>query len=248
MPPGGPPQIAALSGAIFAAMSGAAAAQNTASVPSADVKAGERAFEYRAAYAANDDGAPDFFQHRFVYHHSFDDRFKFLGFVQQGESGARDLHFQRASLNVFAQLAESERTGGWDFTLRFQGDIPLEDGRPGRARLGVINSFDFSENWQVRSNIYLAREIGGNRQDGLVLDAREEATWRLGERVRIGAQAFHALNTTAHIGDFNEQRHQIGPLIRWKASRNLKIDANVLLGVSRAAADADFRVFATYGF
>lgn len=225
-----------------------ALAQNTASVPTADVAAGERGFEYRASYAMNDSGARDLFQHRFAYQHSFDGALRFMAFLQQGENGSRDLHFQRASLNLFAQLIESEDTGGWDFGLRFQGDIPLEDGRPGRARIGILNNLDFAKDWQLRSNIYFGRDIGDNRQQGVIIDAREEVTFRASERVRIGAQTFHAFNTTAHFGSFNSQRHQIGPLVRWKATKDVRIETSVLFGASRAASDIDLRVFATYGF
>lgn len=227
---------------------GTAFGQNTASVPAADVIAGERAVEYRAAYGANDGGAAEFFQHRIAYHHGIDDTFKLMAFVQQGESGTRRAHLQRASVSLFTQLIESERSGGWDFALRFQGDIPLEDGRPGRARIGLINSLEPAPRWQIRSNVYFAKEVGDQAAEGLVFDAREEATFKLNDEFQIGAQAFHAMNTTARLGAFNEQRHQIGPLLRWKAARNLRIDAGVLFGASRAAADADLRLFASYGF
>ncbi|MFZ5616076.1 MAG: hypothetical protein ACOZAA_01960 [Pseudomonadota bacterium] len=237
-----------LATAVLLAGAAPAFAQNTASVPAADVVRGERALEYRAAYGVNDAGGEDLFQHRVIYHHSFYDSLKLLAFIQQGESGSRGLHAQRASVNFFTQLVESEESGGWDFALRFQGDIPLEDGRPGRARFGVINSFEFAERGQFRSNIYFAREIGDLAADGLVFDMREEATWKLSDQIRIGAQAFHALNTTAHIGGFDEQRHQIGPVLRWKATKELRIEASALFGASRAATDADLRIFASYGF
>ncbi len=168
--------------------------------------------------------------------------------VQQGRRGGDPLRTQTAALQIFTQFAESENTGGWDSGLRFDGIVPLENDRPARARAGWLNSLELGKRWQLRSNIFLSREFGDLAAEGFGVETREEATFKVNETLRVGAQIFNNFNTTAHLGSYNEQRHQIGPIVRWNVTKNVKIDASALFGASRAATDADFRVFATYGF
>lgn len=234
---------------LHASFAGAPAfAQSLAAVPSPDIAADERSVEYRAAYGLFDAGAPDAFAHRIHYQQSLGEDWRIRVIVQQGKRGDAPLKTQTLGIQFFTQFVESEENGGWDSGLRFDGFIPLKDGRSGRARVVWLNSFDFAPSWQVRSNLLLGREFGDNAQDGISLELREEATYRLSDDVRIGAQLFSNLNTTAHFGTFDEQRRQIGPILRWKATKALRLDASILIGVSRAAADADFRIFAAYGF
>jgi len=48
------------------------------------------------------------------------------------------------------------------------------------------------------------------------------------------------------FGDFNEQQHQIGPIIRGQITDDLKYGVGALFGVSRAANDAELRIFLGY--
>lgn len=230
------------------ALASTALAQSISAVPSPDIVANERSFEYRAAYGLFDDGGADAFAHRLHYQQSLGNDWRVRVVLQQGQRGDAALKTQSVAVQFFTQFLESEATGGWDSGLRFDGFVPVENGRPGRARILWLNSLDVNADFQLRSNIVLGREFGDNARDGFSVEFREEATWRIRDDLRLGAQAFHNLNTTARFGSFNEQRHQIGPMLRWKATKAVKVDAGVLLGASRAAADADFRIFATYSF
>lgn len=225
-----------------------ALAQSTSAVPSPDIDADERSVEYRAAYGHFDDGGADGFAHRIHYQQSLGEDWRVRVILQQGKRGGAPLKTQAVGVQFFTQFVESETTGGWGSGFRFDGFIPVEDGRPGRARVLWLNSFDIGRELQLRSNVVLGREFGDNAQEGVSLEFREEATWRLSDDLRLGALAFHNLNTTTRFGSFDEQRHQIGPALRWKATKALRIDASVLFGVSGAATDADFRLFASYGF
>jgi hypothetical protein len=223
-----------------------ALAQNTSGVSGADVKAGAQEFEYRAAFAPESDGKPSAFAHRLSYKHAFDGSWSAKVIALQSERGGGDLEFRSVSIEVLKQFLESEDTGGWDSAIRVDGLIPTEDNRPGRARAAWLNSVDFGEGWQARGNIYMGREIGDLAKDGFTLETREELTRKLDNGMRIGAQMFNNLNTTAHLGSFDEQRHQIGPVIKGKISKHVGYNAGVLFGISDKAPDTDFRLFITY--
>lgn len=234
----------ALAGALLAAAP--ALAQNTSSVSGSDVKEGARAFEYRAAFAPENDGQPSAFVHRLHYVHAFDGSWQAKIIVTQSERGGAALKTRDVSFEVMRQILESEDTGGWDSAIRFDGRVPTEDDRPGRTRVDWLNSVDFGDGWQARGNIYVGHEIGDLAKDGFTLETREELTRKFENSMRFGVQMFNNFNTTAHLGSFDEQRHQLGPVIKGKLSKHLGYNAGVLFGISDKAPDTDFRLFVTY--
>lgn len=225
---------------------GPAAAQNTSNVSGSDVKAGARTLEYRAAFAPEHDGEPSAFQHRLHYRRAFGERWGAKIAAVQNERGGGDLEFRSILVEVQRQILESEDTGGWDSAFRFDGRIPTEDNRPGRARADWLNSIDFGEGWRLRANVYLGHEIGDLARDGFTLETREEVTRKFDGGMRIGAQMFNNYNTTAHLGSFDEQRHQLGPVVKGEIGEHLGFTASVLFGLSEEAPDTDFRLFLSY--
>ncbi len=234
---------AALAAGLLACV-GTAAAQNSASIPSASVKKGEIFLEYRASYGANDQGDADPFTHRIHFNYAPTNNIRLMAFIEQRKIGDGPLRTRRFSPNVFTQLVE---TKVWDLGLRWQGDIPLQDGLPGRARLGLLNTVR-ADDWEFRSNIYLGKEIGANAAGGLVFETREELMLRVAPKIGVGVQVFNNFLTTRNFGDFNTQRHQAGPFLRATLGKRIRIEAGALVGLSGAATDAEFRLFAGYSF
>lgn len=233
----------------FAALSAAAPAfaQNTSTVTGAEVKAGDRTFEYRAAYAFDDDGKAGVFGHRLHFQYALDDAWRGRVVVLQTKPDDGTLKTRSVSLEIQNQFFEAKEHGGWASAVRLDGLIPTEDGRPGRVRGVWINQLDRGP-WQFRANLYVGKEIGELAKNGLTLETREEATYKMSDKVRFGAQLFNGYNTTAHIGGFDEQKHQIGPVLKVNLTDHLKIETGALFGLSRAASDADIRLFAAYSF
>lgn len=234
--------------AAFASAPAAAVAQNTSGVSGADVEAGDNSIEYRAAFSAEDDGREEGFAHRLHFQRAFDDQWRGRVIVSQGKRGAEALTTQSVGVEILRQFVESEDSGGWDSAIRVDGLIPVEDGRPGRARIAWLNGFELGERWQARANIYFGREFGDNRRQGVAIETREELTYKFSSSVRIGAQIFNNYNTTANFGSFASQKHQIGPVLKGKLGEHVKIEIGALFGLSRAASDVDLRLFASYAF
>jgi len=226
-------------------LSATARAQSLAAVPHPDVRRGEMAFDYRAGYALPDDGRSARFGQRFHAQKALSGALRFRLLVQQGERADGVVATQFVSPQIQLQVVESEKSGGWDSAFRLDGFIPI-DGRPGRARLGFFNAVDLGGGVEARSTMFVAREIGDHAAPGVQLEAREELSFAATERTRIGAQLFHSLNSTAHFGDFDEQRHQAALFARSRITRRLGVEGAWLFGLSKAAPDADLRVILTY--
>lgn len=237
--------ISGISALLFALMAmglGAeAAAQNTSGVSGAVIKPG-KGIGYRLAYAPEDDG----FAHRLHYQQTFGNwRGRLV--VQQSNSGGDGLEFRTVKLEAQNQFVRSDGPG-WNSAVRFDGKMPVDGDGPGEVAVGWFNTVDFSDGWQARANLHLGREIGDMAQDGLTLAARGEATREVRERLRLGAQIFSDFNTTSAPGDFNDQRHQIGPVLKYKTGAGPSFELSALFGASRAAPDADLRLFVNYSF
>ena len=236
----------AIAGFAAICVSAPARAQNIAGIANPDVKAGARSFEYRAGYETEDDRRQSAFAQRLHYQQSFDESWQGRIVLLQSERGGEALEFRSIALEVVRQFVESETSGGWDSAFRVDGLIPLSDGQPGRIRAAWLNSYEFDDDWKLRAALYFGREIGDLARSGVSIETREEISRRVAGDFRVGVQAFNNFNTTARLGDFNEQRHQLGPMIKGSITERLSYTASALFGVSRDAADADFRLFITY--
>jgi hypothetical protein len=237
--------LVSLAAGMTVALPETSSAQSLSTVSHPDVRSGETTFDYRAGYALRDDGRSARFGQRFHIQKALNGAVRFRVQVQQGERADGVVATQFVSPQVQLQLVESERSGGWDSALRFDGFIPV-DGRPGRTRLGLFNAFDLGGGVEARSVLFFACEIGDHAASGVQLEAREELSFPSTARTRVGAQLFHGLNSTAHLGDFDEQRHQLGVFARSKVTRHLGVEGGWLFGLSQAAPDADFRIILTY--
>jgi len=219
-------------------------AQNSASVPAATIKAGDLSVEYRVSYGDAGAGQDDPFTQRIHVNYAPGDSVRFMAFIEQRKSGDGPLETRRISPNIFTQHV---RTKHWDLGVRWQGDIPLQDGLPGRVRLGLLNNWRLGE-FDLRSNVYLGKEIGENARDGLVFETREEVGLRVTPKLAFGALVFNNFVTTKNFGDFNAQRHQAGPFVRTTLGKRVRLEASALFGFSEAATDVEGRAFLGYSF
>jgi hypothetical protein len=231
--------------AAFAAIS-PALAQSTSGVSGSDVNAGEDLFEYRFSFSPENDGKDEGFTHRLHYQHGFSDSWRGRALLTFGKHGADPLTAQTASIEILHQFKESEDTGGWDSAIRIDGNIPLQDGIPGRARVAWHNQLAASRQLELRGVILVGHEFGDHAKDGVTLETREEMTYKLPSDIRIGAQMFNNYGSSAHFGSFDEQKHQLGPVLKGKLGDHVKYEFSTLFGLSAAASDADIRFFLSY--
>lgn len=225
-----------------------AGAQSVSGVSGSDVKAGEDVFEYRFAFAPDNDGREEAFTHRFHYQHGFSGKWRGRALLLMGNRGGDAVKTQAVGFEVLHQFLESEATGGWDSAIRADVTISTVDGRSDRARIGWHNSIQLSERMELRAILLLGKDFGDNPRDGVSIETREEATYKLNERLRVGIQAFNNFNTTAHVGSFDEQRHQVGPILKGRIGDRVRYEASALFGISDDPTDLDARFFVSYAF
>lgn len=222
-----------------------AQAQSLAGVPGAEINHGERTLDYRAGDSLPDDGRDFRFGHRLHYQHAINGDWRVRLLVQQVENGSGGLATQFVSLQSQHQLIDPKRSGGWASAARVDGFIPVDD-IPGRARLVLLNSFDFASGVQIRGDMFFAREFGDSRAAGIDFETRAEISAPATARTRVGAQLYNRWNSTADFGAFDDQRHQAALFVRSRLTKQLGLEAGWLFGLSEAAADADFRVILTW--
>ncbi len=222
-----------------------AVAQNVSGVPSPVIKSGERAFEYRAAYGARDDGAADIFAQRFHFQQAIADDWRIRVLLVQEKRGGEDLKLQSASMQVAHFIGA---TRDWKTGFRADGEIPLVDGRPGRARLAWLNEFALADDIYLRGDLFIARQFGDAARDGVFIETRAEFGHVASKTLTFGAQVFNQWGATSGFGPWSAQRHEAGPFVRARVTKHARVEVSALAGLSAAAPDADFRVFLGYDF
>ena len=120
----------------------------------------------------------------------------------------------------------------------------LQDGNdgPGRIRVAWLNRWRPATGPELRLIGLASSEFGNDRDAGVALETRGEATWRVAENMRAGAQVFNRYNSTANFGTFDTQRHSIGGVLKGALSDRLSYRLNALTGISEAADDFEVRM------
>lgn len=238
------------SGFVFGAVTGlallapGAAAQDVNGIPNGDVRPGYAALSARFVFAPEDDGADPVFASQFAYQRNFGEKWSLAGGGVFSSRGPGPYQFRAIQSGVQYQFAESEEWGG-DGSILIVARIPDSGDGPGRVALLLAGKWIIAEDWEVRALAAASRDFGDRARAGVGLGARLEATRRVGTLGRFGAQIADGFNTTARIGNFDEQSHQAGPVFKTVIGRSLVVNAAALFGVSEAAPDEEFRLFLT---
>ena len=193
-----------------------------------------------------------------------------------GEATARALGYGATDswfTEVYVQLANSSpgADGGgldsvsWENVVRFAdpGEWPVDVG----ATLEIEKPRAGSQGWsvtagpllqkdfdrvQVNANLLLTRNVDGNAGELTQLGYQFQLRYRSDPRLDFGMQALGDMATWNHWGNPGGQVHRLGPAIfgsrRVSDRGSLEYNAALLLGVSRAAADATLRVQVEYEF
>lgn len=217
---------------------------NTSSVFSPDVNEGDRMWEYRTSFEPNDGGVEDVFAHRLHYQHALDGQTRVRLIGLQSDSGS-GLEFRYVRAELQYQFLEDE-VAGWDSAVRFELQLAEGDNLPHRFRVAWTGKVDATDRWQLRANLMTGREFHSGADSGIALETRLQATYKLDGGTRIGLETFNDLNTTDDFGNFQEQEHQAGPIVKLKLGRGWSVDFSYLLGLSDDAADEDLRMHLKY--
>ncbi len=218
-------------------------AQNTSNVFSPDVNAGAQAAEFRLAF----DPGNDSYASRIHYQYGFNESLRMRLIAAFAREDGQALETDHLRWETQYQFLEDEQSG-WDAALRLGVQLADGDDRPSRVRLAGTGKWGLSESWEFRLNLLGGVQVGPERGDGLFLEARSRLAYRLTETTKLSLDLYSDLNSTADFGGFNEQEHQLGPLLQVDLGNGFDLNLGALFGVSRAASNQEYRLHLIYGF
>ena len=177
----------------------------------------------------------------------------------QGVSDAwfSEVYIQFANSRLGAQGGGLEALS-WENVIRFSepGQWPIDVGatvevekpRAGsqgwKVSAGPLLQKDFDQ-IQVNANLLLARSFNAGEGELTQLSYQFQMRYRSDPRLDFGMQALGDMGAWNHWGRPGGQAHRLGPAIfggqHLGAGRSLEYNVALLMGVSRAAADATLR-------
>ncbi len=162
------------------------------------------------------------------------------------ETGKFETNFIQAELQW--QFKTADQHSSWASALRLDARLVEKDDDVNRMGVNWTNQWNPGQNWQFNNVVLVGTEIGTNARDGLILEIRNGAKYKIGANTRIGVESFSALGRSNALGNFNTQNHRLGPVVTGKIGAETKYLIGVLFGASRPARDVDFRLWLTRGF
>lgn len=217
------------------------AAQNTGGVFPPNVNEGHSSWQYRVAF----DPDSDRMAQRLHYQKSLDSdlMWRVLGQVRKTDGSDVDFDFFQAEL--FWEL--SDDSSPWRTGLRFDARV-RDRGRPGLVGIHWTNHVQLDERTRVRFLAMSLAEVGDGGRSGVFIETRADFAHRLQSGIEIGVELYNNYGPTRDFGSFNEQSHQFGPVVTVPTGQGWSVLAGVLLGISDAAPDQDYRLWVTRSY
>ncbi len=213
-------------------------AQSNSNVFGSVVKPGERSTQYRIALDP-DSGA---LTHRLHYQAPLTDNLRWRVVGQLRDRENNDVDFDYVQGELLWQLAPA--TSDWKRALRLDVRVRDED-RPGFVSVNFANQVELSDQWRARAIILSAVDFGSNTRDGIFVQTRGNLTYKTSSQTRLGVEMFNRYGSTDGFNDFDDQRHQIGPVMTWSSGSGWSVLTSVLFGVTDATDDTNLRMWIT---
>ena len=217
--------------------------QSAGSVFGPEVNAKEVSVDFRTAYNADDET----WVYRNQIRYSFTDSFSLRGVAQQRIDSSGRWDFRYFRIDGLWQFLEDEKAG-WDSALRFELQIAEGDNLPSRVRFAWTGSYDIDDCWQVRGNFLTGYRIGPASDPGALVEVRSQIGRRLGKNFKLSFDYFGDMNDTEAFGNWESQRHRVGPTLNARFNRTISITVGALFGVSRDASNKEYRLITGYFF
>lgn len=220
---------------MISALSMCAVASNTSGIHGPGVKEGERSAQLRIALSPGDeDGQTDNWAYRAHYQHAFNDEVRGRIILQYRDRGEFIYEYIRAEL--LYNFHKKEENGIWSSGVRFDIRQRRAD-NPEEFAINWTNQWDLSNGIRVRGILIGAWQFGSDKAgSGTKLETRVGITKKIESGLTVGVEMFNSLGKIGEFGSFDDQSHQIGPMIGGSIG-DIKYQFRYLLGVSNGARD-----------
>ena len=214
-----------------------AAAQTTGTVFGPDVDADEREFSYRVAAEYEDAGGEAGFAHRIHYQQAINGALRWRALASWSDPAGGDFEFDHVQGELVWQLVE-RTPAGYSTALRF--DARLAEEAPHEIGVNWTNQWIIAEGWRARGLVLFDRDVGDGANEDWILETRASLYRSLGNGLSLGVESFNEFGgLDAGFGGFDDQSHQIGPVLSGDLIKGVEWSAGVLFGLSDGAADQD---------
>lgn len=220
-------------------------ATNTSGVHGPVINPDDSSAMYRISIVPGEDGAKNALAHRLHYQKAIDESFRWriMGQIRE-RNGNTEWDYVRAELLWFFRPEKAD--DNWNSGLRF--DIRTRRGsRPEQFAINWTNQWDLDEKWRLRGILIGAWQFGGTATTGTLAETRASLSYKLASGSRVGVEMFNSWGKVTDIGSWDEQEHQMGPVISGKLGE-FNYQLGYLAGISESADDHDFRLWVSKKF
>lgn len=226
------------------AMLPAGAQSLTGNVGSAGVTKGEQSVEGRLGLDDEGNAAS-----RFHYDNALTDwyMFRLIGSFSKPDGEDWDLAGLTAE-NWFQWREERADNSGFNGGLRFAYTFAQDDG-PDEAEVRLTLTDKFAGDWEWRSNLIAEMEAGDGSQGGVELEVRGQISRAVdlsalgSDDWRLGLEVFSELGNSRDLPGFDDQAHQVGPMVKISWDNGLFLQSAVRAGVTGGADDGMVKLF-----
>jgi len=225
---------------LIVTLSQQALAASTSGIPGPVVNPDDRSLLYRFAYSPSedDDDVPREIRHRIHYQHSLNADFRVRAISQLRDNG-NDMKFDYVGAELLWHF-KKRNADEWDSAFRFG----FRNSRGGRQTYGLdwANQWKLDNNWQARAALLFGWQSGNNANSGTRVSTRFSALYKMQNSHKIGVEMFNSYGRFGDTGSFDNQSHQIGPVLSGKIN-GYNYQLSYLNGVSDSASEHDFRIW-----
>jgi len=225
-------------GAVLLFLSMASVASNTSGVMGPNVKKGEKSAQIRLALSPSDEySQQDEWAYRAHYQRAFSAQLRGRIVLQYRDSGVRMYEYVRAEL--LYNYKKKDPGGIFSSGLRFdlrqrRGDNPEE------FAINWGHQWDLNNSFRVRATVIGAWEFGSDKAaSGTDIETRFSVSTKIDNGLTVGLEMFNGFGKVGEFGSFNDQSHQIGPMLGGSIG-DIKYQFRYLAGVSNGSGDHNF--------
>jgi hypothetical protein len=221
-------------------VSGLAAAQTTGTVFGPEVDPDAREFEYRIAAEFENSGDDAALAHRLHYQQALTDRLRWRALISYNDPIGGDLELDHIQGELLWQIVD-RTPSGYSSGLRFDARLSEGDDVPHEIGINWTNQWVLNDQWRVRALLLLDRDVGPQSNDDWIVETRASVRHKLDNGLTVSVESFNEFGgLDAGFGSFDDQTHQLGPVLGGDLTDTVEWSAGVLFGISDSAPEQDF--------